>query len=212
MAVPLMVAWGIAVTVGIRGNPDLRTVIVTAIAFRLLFVGTPPSLSDDLYRFLFEGAALNAGHNPFLVAPADLSGIDDWLQRRVNHAEVPSIYPPVAQAWFRLLALLGARPVVAQLCTGAIDVAVAGALFAVLRQRSRETWPALLYAAHPLAVVESAHGAHLEPLAMLCGLVTLMTLQKRPFVAGAAITAGIGVKLLPVLFLPAFFRRWSTLR
>lgn len=205
--VALVVPWGVGITLLARGSTSLRTVLLCALAARLVQVGAPPHLSDDLFRYLFEGQALNAGHNPFLQAPATLASLDPALAARVNHPDIPSIYPPFAQLWFRGLALLGSTAVVAQLATALVDIGNAALLHTWCRRDDRPTWPALVYALHPLPVLESAHGAHLEPLAMFCGLATLLLFRQRPRLAAGWATIGIGVKLLPVFFIPALARR-----
>jgi hypothetical protein len=94
-----------------RGAPALSPAVVVALALlvRLPLVGTPPLLSDDLYRYLWEGTVLGAGGDPFATAPAAWPGLDDVLRAHVNHPDVPSVYPPLALVWFRALALAGTR-------------------------------------------------------------------------------------------------------
>ncbi|MCB9674817.1 MAG: hypothetical protein H6737_06845 [Alphaproteobacteria bacterium] len=203
MALP----WGLAVSLLPRGTVDLRLAVGAAVAARVVLLGTPPLLSDDLYRFLFEGVALNAGHNPFLEPPSSLATLDPWLAARVNHPDIPSIYPPVAQWWFRLLALGGARPFVAQLATAAVDVLGVALLHRLCVQRRVPTWPALVWALHPLPVLESANGAHLEPLALAACFGALLAFGAGRGSAAAGLAAvGAGIKLLPVLFAPAVVR------
>ena len=79
-----------------------------------------PVLSDDLYRYAWDGRVQAAGINPYRYAPDDpaLAGLrDDWLWpsaqecaaigknapcTRINRPSVPTIYPPGAQLWFRI--------------------------------------------------------------------------------------------------------------
>lgn len=207
MALP----WGIAVSLLPRGQVSLRTAVLAGALARVLLVGSPPLLSDDLYRFLFEGVALQAGHNPFVEAPAVIGQLNPWLADRVNHPDIPSIYPPVAQWWFRLMAVLGPRPAVAQALTSLIDIANIALLHRLCRARGMATWPTLVYALHPLTVIESANGAHLEPLALLFCFSAALALTRSTrgagWIAAVAATLGVGVKLLPVLFAPAVARR-----
>lgn len=204
--VAALVPWGLVVGLRARGEVRLRTAVFAALGMRLLQVGTPPLLSDDLYRYLFEGRVLLAGENPFVDAPATLAWLEPALAARVNHPTIPSIYPPVAQIWFRLLALVGPGAWVAQLATTLVDTANVVLIHHLRRRDRRTTWPALVYALHPLAVLESGNGAHLEPLAVLFSLATVLLLRERPRLAIHALTAGVGVKLLPVLFVPAALR------
>jgi hypothetical protein len=175
------------------GVPPLHRVLVTALLLRLALVGTPPLLSDDLFRYLFEGRALNAGLDPFSNPPATLAGFEDALRAQVNHPEFGSIYPPLALAWFRVLALVGTDAWVAQLGTALIDLGTAAALY------RRDRMAGWLWALHPLPILEAAHGAHLDALAVAW---VALALTSPPVGRVLALGAGAGVKLLPALLLP----------
>lgn len=101
--------WAAGLTGGLRAAParSLWALGAVAIAARAVHWGALPLLSDDVYRYLWEGTLLNAGGNPFLTAPAAVRGLDDALAARVNHPEITAIYPPIAQLGFRLLDAIG---------------------------------------------------------------------------------------------------------
>lgn len=210
--VPVVLFWGFVVTRSVRADVSLRYALIAGLVVRVLLVGTPPWLSDDLFRYLFEGRVLLEGGNPFLDAPATLAALDPTLAAKVNHSELTSIYPPVAQLWFRLLALVGSTALVAQAATLLVDLVNIALLHHLRRVAGTSTWPALLYALHPLPVLESAHGAHLEPLGVLACLATLSLLPRHPTFAAIAAGLGVGVKLLPGLFVPALLRRLGWVR
>lgn len=201
--VVLLVPWGLCVGSVRTENRSWTALLSVALVLRWVQVGAVPTLSDDLYRYLFEGLALNQGHNPFLESPAALTSLDPVLAAQVNHAAIPSIYPPVAQLWFRLLALFGTHAAVAQLATGTLDLANVAL---IRRLTPAHPWAAWAYAVHPVAILESAHGAHLETLAVLCCLGTVWAIENRRTEATVLLSLGAGVKLLPVLFVPATLR------
>jgi hypothetical protein len=190
-------AVGAAALAGPRRLPWWPVVLV-GVAVRAILCGTPPLLSDDVFRLLWEGQLLAAGGNPFLTAPAAVPGLDDALRAKVNHPEVPSIYPPVALLWFRVLWHGGGTVLTAQIGTALADLAVLGAL--LWARRGRPTWPALLYALHPLAALESASGAHLDVPAV--ALLAWACAVRRPAWAGLLVVLGAGTKLLPFLVWP----------
>ena len=101
-AVPALWTWGLCALWVLQSeeSPSLGWTLGLAFGARALLVGTPLDLSDDLYRYLWEGAVMTAGHNPFSEAPVTISGLDDALRDRVNHPDISSIYPPVALFWF----------------------------------------------------------------------------------------------------------------
>jgi len=202
---PIVVAWGIAPIVATRAAPEpsIGWLILVALAVRLPLVGTPPLLSDDLFRYLFEGAALNAGHNPFLESPAQLVGIDDALRVQVNHPEVTTVYPPLALLWFRFVALLGG-PTGVQLCTALVDVAVPVALVIA----TRKSWTGWVYALHPLPALEAASGAHIDVPAVALAIIGVAAWRRGHLGAGfVAVAGGALVKLLPAVIGPVLLRR-----
>lgn len=204
--VPLAWAWGAtalaAALVGRRMRAPWWAIVFVAVLIRALFIGSPPLLSDDLFRYLWEGELLTTGGNPFLSSAAELVGFDDPLRVRVNHPEVRSAYPPIALLWFRWLWAMGGTVWTTQAWTAAVDVSVVGALLRFTRGGT--TWPAMLYALHPLAVLESASSAHMD-LPAIALLAWALVAAPRASVLLA--TLGAGVKLLPALVLPALL--WS---
>ncbi len=200
--VPLGAGWAVAAAIAAfagRVQPAWAIVLLAVLA-RAALIDTPPVLSDDVYRYLFEGRALLAGHDPFVTPPAALAGFEEALRARVNHPEISSIYPPIALAWFAGLAALGAGVTGAQLAAALADVATVGALLAAGGPARRG---AVLYALHPLAVLESAHGAHLEAPAV--ALLAWACASPR---AGPGLAAlGAGIKLFPALILVPLARR-----
>lgn len=198
--VVVAILWGALVVAFRRWLNDESPVrlIAAALLVRLPLVGTPPLLSDDLYRYLFEGRALWAGHNPLLAAPETLTGVDDALLALVNHPDVSTVYPPVALLWFRLLGPLGTAFSV-QLATALVDALTPLGLAIA----TRRAWPAWIYALHPLPVIEGAHSGHLDLLAVAFAVWGVAAWRRGwPIAAGTAFLAGGGVKLLPFALLP----------
>jgi hypothetical protein len=197
-----------AVWAALRG-PGWSTgrILVLATLLRLPFVGTTPWLSDDLYRYLWEGLALGAGVDVFSVAPATVLGLDDALRDRVNHGALTSIYPPLALAWFRLLAWGPLVPATAQLATSAVDLLTVGLLCTLAPTLRAGLHPGLLWALHPLPILAAAHGAHLDVVAVACTVALLAALRAGAHrTALTGLCAGIGVKLFPIVLIPLVLR------
>jgi hypothetical protein len=204
--VPIAWAWSACALVAVRDRPSPPAWLAVAVAaaVRAPLIGAPPLLSDDVYRYVWEGRAILAGQSPWLHAPTALPGLDtDGLLAHVNHADIPSIYPPLAMAWFALLAALGSVPR-AQGATAAADLVIVASIAAYCRTEGRGAWTALLYALHPLPALESAVGAHLETVALA---VATTALAAGPGSGGALWSAAAGVKLFPALLLPSLPRR-----
>lgn len=197
-AASVLVVWGLCALVTARasGAAGLPAVVTLAVALRGLALLTQPQLSDDVYRYVWEGEVWRAGYNPFVSPPDDpaLVGLRDEVWALVNHREVSSIYPPLAQALSVVLSFGGV--LAWKVAMGAADVGTA----VVLWRRDRRA--GLLWALLPLGAVESAGSGHLEGAGVLCMVLAL---------GGRAWAAWAGgmVKLLPgVLLLPLVRRRW----
>jgi hypothetical protein len=191
---------------GASSRLGVATVVAVAVMLRLPLVGVPALLSDDVYRYLWEGAVLNRGLNPFVLAPDAIRGLDDALRARVNHPSIPSIYPPVALLWFRAIAALGLGELGPQVFAIVFDSVACIAMFRYRSSTGGSVWPALLYALHPLPAVEGVAGMHLETPAVALALVGLAAGERASLLASFASGISAGVKLVPLVWW------WRTLR
>ena len=206
-ALGLMVVWGLAATLMPGPRAGLRALFFVALALRIILVCAPPWLSDDLYRYLWEGRAVLSGGDPFQHAPG-WAGWDqqfgaDPLRARVNHPDISTIYPPLAQWLFAGLGALSYSVWSIKAAMGLADAGTALAIGLVLRGRRRALTGAWIYALHPLAVVESAGSGHLDSLAVLL-LVLAILAADRGWYGRATWAAGLGalIKLFPGVLLP----------
>ena len=194
----IMLAWGVGIATVLRtpfgppGPAAWTAMVCAAIAVRFPLLWVPPGLSDDVYRYAWEGRVWLAGFSPFAFAPDDptLAPLRDALWHRVNHREVSSIYPPAAHLMFVALAPGGVLAF--RIFMAACDITTAIVLF----RRSPQlgwTWALL-----PLCVVEGAVSGHLESAAMLCVAVSL---TRTGPVSSAMAWLGAMIKLLPAVLL-----------
>ncbi|MGH9399274.1 MAG: hypothetical protein ACRD00_02825 [Thermoanaerobaculia bacterium] len=169
----------------------LRFLLVCGALFRATLWLRSPDLSDDVYRFAWDGRVAAAGVSPYAFAPDDpaLSGIAPELKPRVGHRDARTVYPPVAQAAFRAGALAAPREVVALKALFALaDLAVV----ALVHRLGGPTagFAAALYAFHPLPITESAGQGHCDALGVALLLASLAYLA-----AGRRARAGVAFAL-----------------
>ncbi len=92
-------------------HPATLIALIWAIAIlgRLALLPLAPELSDDIYRYLWDGHLLTHGVNPYAHPPGDeaVAALRTPLHGEINHPEVPTIYPPLSQLLFGAVALLG---------------------------------------------------------------------------------------------------------
>jgi hypothetical protein len=192
------------------GTRTFRAMLVAALLFRLVAAWGEPLLSDDVYRFVWDGRVQLHGIHPYAHAPDDpaLGELRDASWERINHPELRTIYPPLSQGLFLGLAALGAGPVGFKLAFGLIDFGVVLLLGLLLRRSGRPRDRLVWYAWNPLAVIEAAGSGHPEPLGAALLVVGVVLLAGgRAAGSAAALGAAIHAKLLPLVLLPGWVRR-----
>lgn len=196
-----------------------RTIWLFAVVMRLVLLPLVPELSDDVYRYLWDGHVQLSGINPYLHAPAapELEALRTTFHHRINNPSVPTIYPPAAQLAFLFVALAGSSLIVTKLLWLACDLATAWVLTRIARRTGRnDRLVLLLYAWAPLLVVEVAWSAHLEPLGLLFLSLAILGAHRarKPGIgtgarwgSGAALGLSALTKVAPAAALPALARR-----
>ncbi len=187
-------------------------VVVVALALRLAVLRVEPALSDDVWRYLWDGRVSTHGVDPWAHAPAspalDRVG-DPALRARVNHPGLRTIYPPLAEAGFALVA--GVAPGLTGMKAWILlhDLALVAVLAAWCARRGGSALPAIAYAWNPLVVLEYAGSAHHDPTGLLWLVVALAVARARPTASALALAAAVMVKLLPLVALPFLWREWN---
>jgi hypothetical protein len=205
----LMVVGWLLVRAG--GTRELRIALGVALLFRLVASLGEPALSDDVYRYVWDGRVQIQGIHPYRYAPDDpaLEALRDDVWPEINHPELRTIYPPLAQGLFAGLAALGAGPVGFKLAAGLLDFGVVLALIPIMRRLRLPLARVVLYAWNPLAVMETAGSGHYEPLGVVAVLLAVLWMvTNRPGRSAGALAAAIHAKILPVFLLPGYLRRW----
>jgi len=211
--VAALAVYAAAAILVVRGRASLgrwafATVLVFAVAARLALAVHPPALSDDIYRYVWDGRVQAAGINPYRYppqSPALAQLRDSRIYEGVNRKFAPTIYPPVAQAVFRTS--YAAKPDSVRwtklvfVGVDAIGIVLLGLL---LRRHGRRPELALLYAWHPLALVEVGHSGHVDVVAVTLLLGSLLlSIRGRPLAAGVALAGAALVKFYALVALPA---------
>jgi alpha-1,6-mannosyltransferase len=197
------------------GRRELALIIGLAILFRVTLLFTsPPTLSDDVYRYIWDGRLMNAGVNPYAY-PVNSPLLDPYaspLRALVNHNWMASPYLPAAQLLFALVyRLVPESPLAFQVAAVFFDLLTGWLVIDLLRRLGLPRTRALIYLWNPLVVVESAHGAHVVDALMVCLIMAALWLliARRSRVPSAAMLAAATLtKGLPVILLPVVARRW----
>lgn len=202
-----------------RENPSTALLFGFALAFRLILLATPVSLSEDVYRYAWEGHLLAHGVNPYAL-PVNDPALDAYaipLRARVAYADLASPYLPAAQVYFAGVAALAPGSVAAfQAAAALLDLAAGVLLLRLLRRVGIADKAVLLYLWNPLVMVEFAHGAHVDALLIVCVLAAVWGLlaasPRGRTLSALALAGAVLVKGWPLLAAPFFVARWGARR
>ncbi|MCP4680099.1 MAG: DUF2029 domain-containing protein [Deltaproteobacteria bacterium] len=197
-------------------------VIVISLGLRLILVAAPPTYSDDVHRYVWDGKMVAAGINPYRHAPdaLELELLRDEWWSKINHRSLRTIYPPLAEAVFGAVALVRPHPTAFKLLGALADTAVVCLLMLLAGGRlrrldghsetqSKAVYVGLIYGLCPLPCIETSMSGHFEPLASSLVLIVLINLKKaRGSRASFFLGLAAGIKLIPALLLPILGRRF----
>ncbi len=129
---------------------------------------------------------------------------------RINRPGVPTIYPPVAEAWFAAIAAVtpwSAGTLGLQIASALLALAVMLALGLVLQRRQGTPLAAVWWGWVPTVVLETGNNAHVDILAAALVVAAVLVVgnprRQRQVLAGVLIGLAIATKILPMLILPA---------
>jgi hypothetical protein len=212
-----------------RGRSAILLLVALAAVVRLaLLVGAEPVLSDDIYRYLHEGALLAEGTNPYAQVPAEISPQQSPLPsalQRVNHPELGAVYQPTAQYVFAAFTWLhhgitGAfgeaaidRTTTFRLGMVGFDLLILFMLIGRLREAGRSPWWAAIWALHPLVLSEVAGSGHQDIIGITALLAALLLFERAHrrigFVAAGGIALALATAIKPIAAPIALPIAWS---
>ena len=209
------VAYLLAVRLVARGaSANLAIVLSVSAILRLTLLFLPPFLSDDIFRYIWDGRVQGAGINPYLYIPNDpaLAGLRDAdIWPHINRADyAPTIYPPVAQALFFLITRVSDSVVAMKAAWVLFEGVMAWGLVRLLEGAGQPKARLLIFAWCPLGVWETAGSGHLDAaMAAFVVLALWARMRGQDGFAGAALGLAALVKFFPLVIAPALWRRWD---
>ncbi len=195
-----------------------------AIVLRLVFMGNIPNLSQDFYRFIWDGRMLIAGWNPYLYLPNDLmasgtapiaeaqelfNGMGDLSASHYTN------YPPINQLCFAIAGFISGKSIIGSVFVLRIIIILAdiGTLYFGKKLLERLGIPIKniwLYILNPFIIIELTGNLHFEGVMIFFLVWSLYLLHKSSWKWAAVLLAlSVSVKLIPLIFLPILFQ-WFT--
>lgn len=200
-------------------RPHLLTYfLIFAFIARLVLLFSFPRLSDDLYRFLWDGLLILEGVSPLQGTPEALlttgavSGpVFEQLFKNLNSPQYHTVYPPIVQGINTMAAYFSGGNLSAFAVLLKIVHLLTDALSVLLihrhdRRLSSYSGAVLWFALNPLLVVEGMGNLHYEPIAISFILLSFLFVKKHSYVLGGlALSAACLVKMHPLILLPLLF-------
>lgn len=198
-----MGVWSSVVCLFSPRNHSLGHVFLIAIPLRLIALCMEPTLSDDIFRYVWEGYWITQGGNPYWVPPQSIEALH-WAKNSVNHPHLTSIYPPLTQLVFAGLSWLWDSLYSFKLMSLIADL---GILWALMRLKVAQEY-LWIYALHPLSILESSASGHMESW----GVCAMMMALALPRAASIFLWLGAMLKLLPgAVLIPQIRSMWGAI-
>jgi len=185
-------------------------IILFALAPRLLLLPMKPTLSDDMFRYVWDGRIQNKGLNPYQYPPnapevSQFRRSDTTVWPHINRKSFVTVYPPGAQMAFAAI-----WRVVGDSVTGfkaafiLAELVGAWLLFRLLRALGQPPQRVLIYLWSPLLIFEVAHAGHVDGLMLPFLILALWArVKERYWISGLGLGLAVLVKLIPLILLPA---------
>lgn len=212
-----------------KWKPSFGLLAGFGIVFRLIFIFSIPNLSQDFYRFLWDGRLMALGINPYQFTPQmyfnDVSISPDIIIPQANelyrgmgalNASHFSNYPPINQFIFAVAALFTGNSIVGSVIVLRIIIILAdiGILFygkKLLKRLKLPTRNIFWYFINPFIIIELTGNLHFEGVMLFLFIWGLYLLFKRKWLWAAVIIGiSISVKLIPLLLLPLFYQYFTS--
>ena len=219
----LIAAVGYVLLFALQGRTETifswRWLLGLGVLLRLALLFTEPTLSDDVYRYIWEGHLVTQGVSPweFPIESPQGDPFDIAARGLANNTSFASPYLPVAQGIFATSTLIGPlQPITMQIVMVGFDLVAVFVMLRLLRALGLPEKRSLIYWLNPLVIVEIAHGAHLDAIivafTMLALWLTFDVANRHPRAVELGIVALAAATLtrpLAALFVAVFFWRWT---
>ncbi|SER58387.1 transferase 2, rSAM/selenodomain-associated [Nitrosomonas sp. Nm51] len=193
---------------GLSVSRKIALIVLISLLARILMMAVP--VSDDVYRYLWEGKITAAGESPYRF-PADhahYASYRDTYWERMNHKDKLTAYPPLAELVFAAVSSMAYTPWAFKLVFVIADLCLIGVLIALLKQYGMDVRNTIFYAFNPLTLFAIAGEAHFDVLMVLAVMLSVLCLERRAY-AWSWLWLGIAVqiKIAAIVLIPYYLWR-----
>lgn len=185
----------------------LLIILGFAFIFQIIILFTNVSLSDDIYRFFYEGKGLVNGVNPYITPIEEFpDNLRDSYYDKVNNPHITSPYPPLALLLFAILYLIFPNPFIYRVCFSFGFLVSMLVFYKLVSPNSK--WKLIIYAWNPLLHLETANGSHFEAIVVLLVMLALWSLYSERFsTAGVFLLLGFLLKYYPLFLIVVYWKK-----
>jgi hypothetical protein len=212
-AIYLLAIWWISRT---PGQTDFKQtsalVLLFALVFQVTLLFSSSPLSDDIYRYYWDGKVFSHGINPYTYSPdaEQLQPLIDTNWEKLQNVNVHTFYPPVSQLFFAAAYLITPSPFTLRLFSVLFSLISVGVLILILKELGLDGRYSIVYAWSPLVTIEFANSGHIDCLAVLFTLLSFLALLRgKKVLSSAALGLGVLAKFYPLLFAGLLLPRWG---
>lgn len=194
----------------------VKQMIGLGMLVRLVYLLAVPELSDDVFRYLWDGMVTVNGTSPYALRPSaylesGTAGFSE-LYPLMNSPDYYSIYPPVLQFIFGFSAWMGVDVntaiVVLRVLALLAEFGSVILIWKLLKRWKTNQHNLMLYTLNPLVIIEFVGNLHAEVFMVFFLLLSVWLLVvKRTWLSAVAFGLAVGTKLLPLMFLPFYIKR-----
>lgn len=190
----------------------LIIILFFGLTYRFLLLPTTPTLSNDIYRYAWEGYLQTEGINPYEYSPDSkvLFNHHNEFWSAVNNKEISAIYPPMTQI-VHALVFMGFRTIVGfKIAFLIIEGFLIITILSILKLRGQSLEKILVYVWNPLVVVETAGSGHHDVLVVSFLLGALFLIEKQKVFPAILLYSGAVLsKVYPLIMIPTFLKGHS---
>ena len=203
----------------IRNFSNLTSVFFIGIFCRLLFWNHIPELSQDFYRFIWDGNIQLLGINPYRYTPISLVDLIEFPNAQLLYEKMGSLsnhhysnYPPFSQYIFQVMAYFNKGNILHPLFVLRLIYLIGELVLffgakILLEKLKLPSINIAWYFLNPLVIVEGFGNLHSESLMITFSILSLLyCLKIKPIIGGFFMTLAVGTKLLPLLLVPLFLK------
>lgn len=197
-----------------------------AVLLRITFAFKSPELSNDIYRYLWDGILFNNGINPYAFTPINIyNNFPEYIDlfHKLDHNNFFTIYPPVSQLFFRISTYISTTELFMKIFFAVLDSITCIFIYDILKSLHKPALYSLIYFFNPLVVIEISGSGHIDGLGIFFLAFSMFLLskyilsdkkqldfafsKKNVFIVSTLsilFSFAVLTKLFPLVFLPLF--------